>query len=204
MLSLLTKYLLQYRRLSIPHVGSFELVSQPAAFNVVDQLMMPPYFHLNWQKNDQLTDHQLAYIAASRKTDKEKIKRELEVFGENLKTRVGGASFTWNGIGVISQEDGVIAIKKALLPSEGWEPVTAHKMIRQNASHNMLVGDREMTSLQMSGSLGHKRLKRSNVVLIGWILFFLTLLAILFLLYKNGFNPLSTGLKMKAAGNSLY
>jgi len=196
-LSLLTKYLLQYHRLSIPHVGTFELVQQPPEYNVVDQLILPPSFHLNWNNNDVLTDHQLSYLAASVRSNKEKVRQELDVLGKRMKSNVQKKYFNWNGIATIKSSNGSIDVERNLLSADGLEAVPAHKIIRENAAHNILVGDRQMTSQQMGQALSKEAGKRSYVVVIGWVLFFLALLAIIFLLYRAGFNPLGSGLKMK-------
>ncbi len=203
-LSLLTKYLLQYRRLCIPHVGTFELVQQPAEFSVVDQLMLPPAFRLSWTSSDFLPEHQLSYLAAASRADKEKTRAELDQFGQGFYSKLEKQTFTWNGIGTVKKENGSVHVAKEFLQVDGWEVVPAHKVVREHAEHSMLVGDRQMTSQQVADTLGKGGKKRSYVVLIGWILFVLTLLAIIFLLYKNGFNPLSSGLKMKTSANSLY
>lgn len=202
-LSLLTKYLLQYRRLSIPNVGTFELVQQPAEFNVVDKLVLAPKFLLNWNHNDSLPEHQLSYLAASVKADKEAVRDELEQFGGKFKTKIEKEAFSWRGVGVLRKDNGAVVIEE-LLPVEGFDAVPAHRVLRENVEHSMLVGDQQMTSQQVTDSLSQSDKKRSYMVLIGWILFVLTLLAIVFLLYKNGFNPLSSGLKMKAAVSALY
>lgn len=203
-LSLLTKYLLQYRRLSIPNVGTFELVQQPAEFNVVDKLVLPPKFLLNWNHNDSLPEHQLSYLAASVKTDKEAVRDELEQFGKKFKTKVERETFSWKGIGTLKKDNDTVVIEKEWLQADGLDAVPAHRILRENVEHSMLVGDQQMTSQEVTDSLTTSDKKRSYVVIIGWILFILALLAIVFLLYKNGFNPLSSGLKMKAAVNALY
>jgi hypothetical protein len=197
-LSILTKYLLQYRRLSIPNVGTFELVQQSPQFNVVDKLVLPPAYQLSWSKNDSLPEHQLSYLASSVQANREKIKEELEQFGRKFKTKVEKEAFTWNGIGTIKKDSGALEIENELLKIDGLEAVAANKIMRENAAHSMLVGDRQMTSHQAAHNLNKGR-KRSYVVLIGWILFVLTLIAIVFILYKNGFNPLSSGLRMKSS-----
>lgn len=198
-LTLLTKYLLQYRRISIPHVGTFELQQRPSQFNVVDKLMLPPSFVLNWNNSDTLSEHQLAYLSAVAQSDKQKMQEELEVFGKKFKSKIQTSSFNWNGIATIKADNGSIAIENDLLQIEGWQAVPAHKIMREHADHNMLVGDEQTTSQQMTSRLGKRRTKKSYAVLIGWIVLVLALLAIVFLLYKEGFNPLSSGLKMKVA-----
>jgi len=190
---------LQYRRLSIPHIGTFELEQQVPEFNVVDKLIRPPSFRLNWNGNDTPPEHQLSYLAASIQSDKQKIREELDSFGRKLKRKVQKESFTWNGVGTVSKEAGGIAIEDRYLRIDGLEAVAAHKLIRENAEHNILVGDHEVSSRQTRQILpAWVAGQKSYAVLIGWILFLLTLLAIIFILYKNGFNPLSSGLQTKA------
>ncbi|HJW16355.1 MAG TPA: hypothetical protein VJ499_04515 [Flavisolibacter sp.] len=198
-LSLLTKYLLQFRRLSIPHVGTFELVQHPAEFNVVDKLVLPPSFSLNWYNNDALPEHQLHYLASSFNADPESIKTRLDQFGKMLSTRVRKGSFTWKGIANLKGTGGNITIEQYPMNIDGLGPVGAHKVIRENVEHNMLVGDRQMTSQQVTDSLSKPANKRSMAVLIGWILLIITILAIVYILYRNGFNPLASGLRLKAS-----
>ena len=198
-LSLLTKYLLQFRKLSIPHVGTFELVQHPAEFNVVDKILVPPSFTLNWNNSDVLSDHQVQFLANSINSDLESIKSELDQFGKKFSYRMRKEPFTWNGIADLKGSDSSIAIEQQSLVMDGLAAVPAHKVIRENVEHSMLVGDHQMTSQQVTDTLARPARKRSIAVLVGWILLILTILAILFILYRNGFNPLSSGLKMKAA-----
>ena len=203
-LAILTKYLLQYRRLSIPHVGTFELVQQPAEFNVVDKLIQSPSFHLNWHGNDSLPEHQLSYLAACVQADKEKIREELDSFGKTFKKKVSHQAFSWNGVGTLSNKSGAVFIERENIKIVGLDAVPANKLIRENVQHSVLVGDHQMSSQQVTDTLASPAKRKSYAVLIGWILFILAVLAIIFVLYKGEFNPLSSGLKMKASSNALY
>ena len=69
-------------------MGTFELVQQSPEFNVVDKIMLPPSFHLNWHNNDSLPDHQLSYLASFSDGDKNRTREELEMFGKRFKDRV--------------------------------------------------------------------------------------------------------------------
>lgn len=160
--------------------------------------MLPPAYQLSWSRNDTLPEHQLLYLAASEQADKETVKEKLEQFGEKFKSKVEKEPFTWNGIATIKKENGSFDIENQLLKMEGLASVSAHRVIRENVEHSMLVGDRQMTSHQLAQRISVGK-KRPYIVLVGWILFVLALIAIVFLLYKNGFNPLSSGLQMKAS-----
>ena len=184
-------------------MGTFELVQQSPEFNVVDKIMLPPSFHLNWHNNDSLPDHQLSYLASFSDGDKNRTREELEMFGKRFKDRVKKQSFTWNGLATLRNEYGTIIIDEEI-GVDSLQPVSAQRVIRENVAHNVLVGDKEMTSHQVNEQILKDDKKRTYILIIGWILFLVTLAIIFYLLYKGGFNPLSSGLRLKAAARAFY
>jgi hypothetical protein len=194
-LSLLTKYLLQYRKLCIPHIGTFEMLQNAPEFNVVDKLILPPSFQLHLLADDFVPEHQVHYLATSIRRDSKSVREELDMLGKKIKSKVQKQPFSLNGFGTISSVSDSVSFSAEPVAVYGFEPVSAIRMIRENVEHSVLVGDQQMTSRQVTDTLSQSGKKRSNAVLIGWILFILALLAIAFILYKEGFNPLSSGLR---------
>lgn len=203
-LSVLTKYLLQYKRLCIPHIGTFVIVQQSPEFNVVEKTIHPPSYLLQLSKNESLSEHQLNYLAQFAQADIGKTWEELHEFGKKLRSRIQQNSFIWNGIGIIKIDSGKVFIDKELITVAGLETLKAHKLLRENVQHNMLVGDQEMTSKQVIDSLHKPDQKKSAVELIGWIALLIAVVTIFILLYNSGFNPLASGLKMKTSSHALY
>jgi hypothetical protein len=187
--------LLQYKKLCIPHIGTFEMVENAPEFNVVDQLILPPSFRLHLHTDDFVPEHQVNYLATSIHKDGETVREELDSLGKRIKNKVQKQPFSLNGFGTISSVSNSISFNAEPVRVLGFDPVSAVRMIRENVEHSMLVGDQQMTSRQMTDTLSQSGKKRSYAVLIGWILFILALLAIAFILYKEGFNPLSSGLR---------
>lgn len=197
MLALLTRYLLKYKRLSIPHVGTFQLVQQPSTFDVVDKLISPPSYLLELQRDETVADHQLQYLQHHISADKSSIQQQLEEFGKKMYARLQHTAIEWNGLGRLDAAAGTLELEPIQVQPAGFTAVAAHKMMRENVEHQRLVGDVH-TSVQDVPGIKDEKAKNSKVVVAGWILFVITLLLIGFILYKSGFNPLATGLRLNS------
>jgi hypothetical protein len=186
----LTKYLLQFRRVSIPHVGTFKIIQNSAELNFVDRLLNPPTFETHLTNDEELTDHQINYLAAATDIDKEKVVDELQSLGKDLQASISNGSFTWNGIGVITGRGNRLPFQNSLTP------VTAEKVIRAHADHARLIGDHQVnTSATIEETQEIHKGKKSVVMLVGWAVLILSIAFIFYLLYKNGFSIYSSGLK---------
>ncbi len=200
MLAQLTSYLFQYKTVSIPHVGSFVLQKQPPQLNFAERLIHPPSYVVLYNEAVQVAEHQLQYITDAL-PDRTSILQQLEQFGKALKRRIEKGVFTWNGIGQLH----LINDKVVFEPQEintGLQPVAAHKVIRENASHVVLVGDQERKSNEIKPVQAHDasqeiRRKRNNTVLIGWIIVAASVVFILFYFFTHGFRAEQSGLQAK-------
>lgn len=189
----LTKYLLQYQRVSLPSVGTIRLVQQPAQFNVVDKLILPPSFTAEVSEEEKVPEHQLVYLAAALREDKDKVRQQLTELGERLQNQFRGEGFHWKGIGVIRYGGQTTPSVPAALV-----PINANRVIRPNAEHQVLVGDQQMTSTQMAGLQDGEAVtknKRSVWMIVAWVLLILSLLYIVFVLYVGKFRMGATGSK---------
>jgi hypothetical protein len=113
----------------------------------------------------------------------------------NIAALLNKDHFNWNGIGVLRKSGEEIRIEKSSLLLEGLGSVPAHKIIREGAIHQMRVGDRETDSEVMTGELAPQSSKRSVLVITGWILLILSLIAIIYFFYKEGWQLKASGLK---------
>jgi hypothetical protein len=188
----LTKYLLQYKRVSIPSVGTIRLVQQPAQLDIANKLILPPSYKAEISGEDDVSEHQLDFLASCLNQEKETIWQSLDELGHRLGERMKEEGFDWKGIGVIHSSNERIAV----LSTETMEPVVAEKLIRQDAEHRVLVGDQHLTSTQIAG-LKEERVesKRSVLLIIGWVILFLSVLYIIFVLWQGKFHVGATGSK---------
>jgi hypothetical protein len=199
-LALLTKYLLQYKKVSIPHIGTFELVQQPPQLQVAEKLVTAPSFTTRFTRADNVPEQQFKLLASTTQYEQVRLQQDLLSFGEKLRSKIKRESFQWSGFGTLRYRPGELVFEPENLMLESLQAVPASKVIRQNAQHQVLVGDREMTSQQASDTLIRTEGKRSLWVVTGWIVFILALAAIVFILYRNGFQTSASGLKTNAMG----
>jgi hypothetical protein len=189
----LTKYLFQYRTVSIPNVGTIQLVQQAPQLNVVDKILLPPTYSLELKAAQEVSDHQLNYLGAVLQRGEDDVLRDLRFFGDKLQDRINGGGFNWEGLGTINRGTQSLPISINAL-----EPVPAQRVIRQDARHKVLVGDQQRLSGQgpETEMLAERTVrKRSLYMTIGWIVLVLSLLVIAFLLYQGKFRINATGSK---------
>ena len=201
MLSLLTKYLLQYKKVAIPHVGQFELQPHSATFDFGDRLIYSPTYKTKFTLKDRVEDHQINYIAVATGSDETMVTRQLDVLGTALKNKIQQQAFEWQGIGQLKWSDNSgIIFHPAAISVSGLQPVNAHKVLREKVQHTVLVGDHEVqtSGSQQTDDIVYRPVKKKRTVLL--IAGILTILAIGFIVYHfyaNGFQTSSSGYQQK-------
>jgi hypothetical protein len=195
-LTLFTKYLLQYKRVCIPHVGTFELVQQSPRLDVADKLFTPPSFTTRYRTEDSLPEHQVLYFALSVPTEKERLKYELNSFGQDLLTRIEKDPFRWNGFGTLRFASNELVFEPSEIRLESLQGLRADRVVHPNISHNVLVGNQELTFADTAKPVDRTGYKMPVYLIIGWILLVLALAAIGWFLYTGNFQTGSSGLKM--------
>jgi hypothetical protein len=192
-LALLTKYLLQYKRVSIPHIGTFEIVQQSPELHIADKLITAPVFTTKYVNNDQVTDHQFHFIEKSEQLDREK----LSSFGENLSKRIQKHPFCWNGFGTLRYDSSRFVFDPQCIELNSLSHVNASKVTRKNARHSMLVGYQQVTGELVTDVFNQPEVKKKTklYMIVGWIVFFLAVAAIAVILYIGKFEVSATGLK---------
>jgi hypothetical protein len=191
--SLLTKYLVQYGHVCIPHIGRFEIVQQSPLLEVAEQRVQPPFFTTRYLKQDTVPDHQFSYLTVA--AGNFNVRRELLNFGEELREAAKHHPVKWNGFGTLRFASNELVFEPESIQIPSLDYVPARKVMRENVQHNMLVGDREMSSQQVTDELNKFSSKRSWVKIIGWTILALAIIAIIFLLFQERFQTSSTGLR---------
>jgi len=186
----LTTYLLQHKRVAIPHIGSFTLKHQPATLDFASRLIQPPSEEVVYDQNDAVTDQQTAFLGEAMNVSSGEVSQQLETLGRQLKESLAHQAFEWRGIGRL--ESGATGIVFNSLFQNKLKPVEAHKVMRENVSHAVTIGDKEVQSHE-AVELLQEEPGKSYLMIIVWILIALALLFIGYLLYSKGFSPLSSG-----------
>ncbi|GAA4751646.1 hypothetical protein [Flavisolibacter ginsenosidimutans] len=198
MLNYLTNYLLQYKTVSVPGVGTLCLVHQPPRLNVADKLIEPPSYVVEIKNGDEISDHQLLFLSGLANKEKEAVENELHSFGNTVQQKINSGGFNWEGLGIIKSDTQMLSLAVPAL-----QPLAAERVIRQDAKHTVLVGDREVSSARVfersTETVVHGK-KRAVSIQIGWILLFLSLLVIALLLYLGKFSVNASGSKLPPTG----
>ncbi len=191
MLSALTEYFIKNKKLYIPSLGSFKLIEIPATLDFADRLILPPAHQVGFFEKEERDEDQIIYISEILRVDTNNAERQLVELGQQLKNKIQQSAFSLKGLGTLQYQDEKFvfhAHEKNLL-----FPVTANKVIRENAHHAVLVGEQEMLSNNMH-EVRHITSKRTPSVLL--IALIILILAVLFIAY-HFYNK---GLIIEAAG----
>jgi len=191
-LPLLTKYLLQYKRVSIPHIGSFELVQEPPQLQVADHLFLPPSFTTAYIKRDGVPEHQSRFFStldASAGSD------GLSLFGEQLHNRLRRGPVQWKGFGILRYSANEIVFEPQPLILPALQALPAQKILRQDAVHQVLVGDQSVSKQAVETDVPVRRQRRWAMT-VAFVLLLLGLAAIIALLYQGRFLPQAAGMRL--------
>ena len=196
MYDLLAKYLHQYKQLHLPGIGSFEVVEQPARLEYADRLIYPPHAEIRYSETGTLNEAQLDFLEEELGVNRYMVERQLLQFVQDFKQKLHVQSFTWHGLGNLSFRQNRLEFQPEQLSN--LTPIEAHKVIRENAQHTVLIGEQEVQSGDVPGYLHGAGRKRSIFVLIGWILLALAILFLVYYFYTKGLKPESSGSQVKA------
>lgn len=203
MLSSLTSYLIQNRQVFIPHIGKFELYYKPATLDFANRLIYPPVNEVRFSEKGSLQQDQLSFLKEDLQTDIASLEEKLKTFGQSLRTSITYSSFDWQGLGELKYINDQLVFHPH--DESYFQPVPANKVIRENAHHSVLVGEKEMHSGDTSYiNPETKVISPSIPVIIGWIIAVLAIAFIGYYLYKNNFHTFSSGTKQKISNTSMF
>jgi hypothetical protein len=198
----LATYLAQYKQVTIPQVGSFELILQPATLDVASKLIEPPLYLPRYSDKDSVPEHQLHFLALDFNTGKEQVREQLENFGKELKGKIQSEVFSWKGIGKLENAGAKLVFYPDVSTIKGFQPVPAKKVLRKNVQHTILRGEQEVVSASFYDEEKKVEKKRSISSLAGWMVVIISVVFIAFYLYQQGLRTSSSGTKMKVVPSS--
>lgn len=149
-------YLLQKSSVSIPGLGTIYVERSPARSDFINRQVLPPSYHYRFDKYFDAPGKDFFTFLAARKNiaDYEAIKLYNE-WAHSLRNHLSTEqASTLKGIGVLKRgESGDVIFEPESLPDMLNIPVPAERIIRTDAKHTMLVGDREISNVEMTGFL---------------------------------------------------
>jgi hypothetical protein len=156
MIAALNSYLHQHKSLSIPGIGTIYIERTPARSDFTNKQILPPGYHYRFDRFFDTPDKQFFSFLARKQNvaDYEAMQWYNEWAQEMSAQLKTDAIVVWEGVGSLKRNDTGDVFFETHAPIDAFlQAVPAHRIIRSNTAHTMLVGDKELTNLQMSGYL---------------------------------------------------
>lgn len=197
MYTILNRYLFLHKSIPIPGLGTICLESQAATIDASTRTIHPPVYRFRFDKFSDSPDKDLfAYLSVQQKISDYEALRQYNDFAYSLRDRLNYfREAPWEGLGILKKDDmGDIHFESSILNPSFLQPVPAEKVVRTNAKHMLLVGDRERSSREMSDWFAEEPIHGNRlwwlVALVGGIA---AALIIMFHFSSRGWNVESTG-----------
>jgi hypothetical protein len=153
MYTILNRYLFLHKSIPIPGLGTICMESQAATIDASTRTIHPPVYRFRFDKFSDSPDKDLfAYLSVQQKISDYEALRQYNDFAYSLRDRLNYfREAPWEGLGILKKDDmGDIHFESSILNPSFLQPVPAEKVVRTNAKHMLLVGDRERSSREMS------------------------------------------------------
>ena len=192
----LYQYLIQYKQLAVPGIGTFLLERKPAEADFPGRIINPPAYIIVLQPTVNSSSKKLfSWLAfALNISDRDAVIR-FNDFAFDLKQKISSGDIVkWTGIGTLSKGpagDIKFTSSDNLLVFE--QPVNAQKVIRKSAEHTIRVGEQEKTSTQMTELLNQRVEKKSYWWAYALVLGLLAMIFIFWYFSEHGLNIASAG-----------
>jgi len=153
---LIRTYLLQKSSVSIPGLGTIYVERSPARSDFINRQVLPPSYHFRFDKYFDAPGKDFFTFLATRKNieDYEAIKLYNE-WAHSLRNYIGtDQSSSLEGIGILKRDSSGEIVFEPENPSDILSvPVPAKRIVRTNSKHTMLVGDKEVSNIEMTDYL---------------------------------------------------
>jgi len=153
MYDVLNKYLFQHKSISIPGLGSLVAESIPAVSDFANKQLLPVQIKFRFDKYFDVPDRNFfAYLAQKKDIPDFEAIRWYNEFAADLRNKIRvEEEAVWQGVGVFKKDFGGEVVFEAYPPPyELYAPVKAERIIRADAKHSILVGDKEKTNYEMT------------------------------------------------------
>jgi hypothetical protein len=197
MYTILNRYLFLHKSIPIPGLGTICMESQAATIDASNRTIHPPVYRFRFDKFFDSPDKDLfAYLSAQQKISDYEALRQYNDFAYSLRDRLNYfREAPWEGLGILKKDDmGDIHFESSILNPSFLQPVPAEKVVRTNAKHMLLVGDRERSNREMSDWFAEEPIHGNRLWwLVALVAGIAAALIIMFHFSSSGWNVESTG-----------
>ena len=202
MLGLFYQYLLHHHKVVLPGLGAIVLQRKPAVSDFVDHVFLPPSYAFQW---DQTHTHPspdfFKWISARLGIVEEDAAMRVNEYVSDLRREINaGKEINWDGVGIIRRGlDSGIELETVNKEFSFEKEVFGEKVIHQDSSHTVLVGDEERNSTDMNEILGLPQRRKFTRLHAALLIGILALIFIIIYVARKGWNPGSVSNQNKIA-----
>jgi hypothetical protein len=179
----LYQYLISYKQVALPGIGTFSLERKPAENDFSNKRINPPVYSINLHFPAKTPSEKFyQWLSGALSIPESNVVNAFNDFALDVKSKISnGEIIDWNGVGTLSKGlAGEIKFKSTVNNLGYEEPVTAEKVIREKAEHMVRVGEDQKTSAEMTELLNQPEEKKSywwayalaialgSIIFIGW------------------------------------
>lgn len=200
MLGLFYQYLIHHQRIVLPGLGAILVQRKPAASDFVDHVFLPPSytFQLDQSHTNPSPDF-FKWLSGKLNIAEEEAAMQVSEYVAELKREINaGKEINWDGVGIIRRSfDSGIELETINNDLLFEKKIHGEKVIHQDSSHTVLVGDEERNSAEMSDILGLPQPRKFTRVHAAIVIGVLALLFIIIYMTRSGWTPGSASNKNK-------
>jgi len=205
MLALFYQYLIRHHKVVLPGLGTVILDRHPAVSDFVEHDFLPPTYTFQWtQASASPSDNFFVWMAHKLEIAEEDAVIRINNFIAEVKREINaGKEIIWSGVGVIRRGlDSSIELEPERKVLAFENKVYGEKVVHQDSSHIIIVGDKEKTSQEMSELLSHplvRKIQKIDWVKVAIIVAILSIVFMLAYFWKYGIHPGSVANQKKLA-----
>jgi hypothetical protein len=188
----LYRYLLQYKKLPVPGIGTFLLAKNPAVADFPNKVIHAPGYQVAFtQSVERPGSNFYQRLAQLLGISEREAATRFNDFSFDFKDKIDkGCQISWSGMGLLTKGvDGAVKFT-ALAPLVTEMAVPAGKVIRQKAEHTVRVGEDQKTAEEMTLLLNQPEKEKSYWWIWAAVLALLSLLFLGWHFSSNGIDAI--------------
>lgn len=149
---LVTSFLIQSKHCRLKDIGSFTLLHAPAKSDIANKKIVPPHTEIIYSpREEKISEELIKYVAARKRITLPDSEAQLKEWCIQTSARLkNGEEVFLKPLGFLKKSASGINFFQSKNLTLFFEAAPALRVIHKNTEHQMLVGDRQVSSATMS------------------------------------------------------
>ncbi|MGJ7033522.1 hypothetical protein [Niabella hirudinis] len=202
MFPILSAYLYQEKKITLPGIGRFELI--PVNASTGFQTVEAPGWEIRFTENKAVESSEnpeglFALLGSKEAISRDESRQQFEEFARNILVKLNDQeTVEWENVGILEKPDTRIAFTPKAIPLSPFTGIAAQKVLRDHAHHPVLVGEKETSLGAAREQLQERSAKKSNSKKITWIVLAAIIIVGAVFFLRNGCSLQSAGNQQQA------